>query len=242
MGGPRTDLAWPRVIEAELHAAGRPATVRCEAYPAELTITALRSWDEEVIPWSPDVVILQLGQVETIHRFLPRLVRDHLHTFKTRPGPIRSRYRVAASGLWMLLLKVQRAVDARIEPTRFFGRRRRRVVADLQHLIVQVRKIASPLVIVPDFLDPEPTYERWFPGNRDRLRSMNAAIDEMVAGFDHPDIRRFSVREVVASMGLETSPSPDGAHYSPEVHRAVGRALAGVILEWAADQPHLKLP
>ena len=40
-------------------------------------------------------------------------------------------------------------------------------------------------------------------------------------------------------MDHATEPAPDGGHYTPEVHREIGRALAPVILDWASQQAHL---
>jgi len=241
MGGPRSDLAWPRVIEAELHAAGRPAIVRCEGYPSATARDALRTWDDEVIRWSPDVYIAQLGQFEAVHFFLPSWLEAHVHSHKTTPGPVRDRYRAALKVVWKSLARVQQAADARLDST-MFSNRPRRAVADLEVLIKRVRNIASPLVLLPDFLDPGPVYRKWFPGMHARTEVMNAAIDDLVAKLDNPDIRRFSIRAVAAGMELDGEPAPDGGHYTPEVHREVGRAMAQVIREWADDQPHLKLP
>jgi len=67
-GASRSDLDISRVIETELQAAGCPAEVRCTATPAERTKVALRTWQEEVLPWSPDVVILGYGETEAIQR------------------------------------------------------------------------------------------------------------------------------------------------------------------------------
>jgi hypothetical protein len=241
MGGPRTDYAWPRVVEAELHAAGRPAEVRSTAYPAALTRSALKTWDEEVIAWSPDVVIVHLGLVETIHLLLPPWFRDHVYNYKTRTGPVRNRYRVVLQQVWRILARVQQAVDGRVNPN-LFSRRPRRVVRDLEHLITQVRNIGSPLVLLPDFLAPGAVYDKWFPGMGARVEAMNAATDELIAKLDSPDVRRFSVRDVVAGMDLDDEPTPDGIHYIPAVHREVGRGIAQVVLEWADGQPYLKLP
>ena len=241
MGGPRTDLAWPRAIEAELHAAGRPAEVRCDAYPAKSTKAMLQTWDKHVIQWSPDVFIPQVGQFETVHLFLPAWLEAHVHSHHTRPGPVRSRYRKVTKRGWRELGKLQRAVDRRVDPN-IFSRRPQRVAADLHDLIKRVRFVGSPLILVPDFLDPGETYASWFPGMEARSAVMNPVIDEVVASFDSPDVRRFSIRDVVAGMELEGEATPDGGHYTPEVHREIGRGMARVILEWAENQPHLKLP
>ena len=241
MGGPRTDFAYPRVIEAELYSAGRPAEVRCEAWPSARTSQALKTWEKEVVRWSPDVIILHFGQFEVVHLLLPWWMEIHAHSLKTRPGPVRDKYRYALGRVWKAMARVQQFTDRRVNPT-MFSNRPRRVAADLERLITRVRNIASPLVLVPDFIDPGTTYAKWFPGMHARTQVMNATIDELIARIDHPDVRRFELRKLVESMDLEGEPAPDGGHYTPEIHREVGRALAQVILEWASDQPHLKTP
>jgi hypothetical protein len=239
MGGPRTDFAYPRVIEAELYAAGRPAEVRVEAFPSARTSEALKTWEQEVVRWSPDVVVLHYGQFEVVHLLLPWWMEVHAFSIKTRPGPVRDKYRFVLDKVWKSMAQVQKFVDRRVNQT-VFSNRPRRVGADLERLITQIRSVASPLVIVPDFIDPCTRYADWFPGMRARTQVMNQTIDDLIAKINHPDVRRFSVREVVAGMDLEDEPAPDGGHYTPEVHREVGRALTSVILEWASNQPHLK--
>lgn len=135
MGGPRADLAWPRVIEAELHAAGHPAEVRCNTMPAELTKTALRTWQREVLAWSPDVIVLQYGHMETIHLFLPRRLERHVNSLKGRPFPVRRFYRKRLlRPVYMMLAKAQKALDARV-PADVLAYKPKRVKADLREFI-----------------------------------------------------------------------------------------------------------
>ena len=72
-----------------------------------------------------------------------------------------------------------------------------------------------------------------------RVDEMNGMLNELVDRINDPDVRMFSVNDVIAAMDLQGEPTPDGGHFSPAVHREVGRALAGVIQRWAAEQPHL---
>ena len=75
MGGPRTDFAYPRVVEAELLAAGLPATVNVTADVGAQTRNARKSWEKEVITWSPDVVVLAIlrTHVHLLVRTAPRI-------------------------------------------------------------------------------------------------------------------------------------------------------------------------
>lgn len=132
----------------------------------------------------------------------------------------------------------QQFADQRVDPT-IFAWRPRRVAADLERLILRVRNISSPLVLIPDLIEPGPPYQKWFPGMAARSEVMNKTLDEMVTRIGNPEVRRFSVSKVVESLDLEGHPTPDGGHFSPTVHRAVGEAMADVILEWANGQAHL---
>jgi hypothetical protein len=239
MGGPRTDFAYPRVIEAELRAAGLPADVRVEAWPSALTKDALKTWEQEVVPWSPDVVVLHYGHFETIHLLLPSWVERYANALSRRPGKLRDAYyRKVVKKAWLALATGQQYVDRRVDPT-MMAHRPRRVAADLERLISRVRNVASPLVLVPDLLPPGGPWANWFPGMGARVEVMNTTLDALVDRIDQPDVRRFRVTDVVGGLSLEGEPAPDGGHFTPAVHRAVGRGMAQVILEWSSQQPHL---
>jgi hypothetical protein len=65
-----------------------------------------------------------------------------------------------------------------------------------------------------------------------------------VRRIDLPNVRYFRVSELVekyADGDLEVA-TPDGFHYSPELHRRIGEYLARDVAEWAATQPHLQPP
>lgn len=239
MGGPRTDYGFPRALESELLAAGVPAEVRNTAVPAERIKVALKQWDRDVLPFSPDVVMLNYGQMESIHKLLPHAFERHAHSLHRRTGRsrdlyrrhvIRPVYKVAAQG--------QAALDRRLPP---LGPpfNPTRLANDLGHLVERIRSVQSPLVLIPDIVAPSKTYREWFPGYSDRVDAMNAALRALVARVDHPDVRMFEMREVVAAQVGDGDPSPDGAHFTPEVHFAIGRALAEVVIAWRATQPHL---
>ncbi len=242
LGGPRSDFAWPRVVEEQLHAAGFPAEVRCTAQPAELTKSAIRTWQEEVLAWSPDVIILNYGQMECVHLFLPRWFERHANSVKGRPLPGRMFYRKRIlRPTWMALASLQRHLDERM-PLILVEGRRRRVAADLQRYIERVRTVASPLVLIPDIIGPGKPYQKWFPGEAERGELMNETLRDLVARIDEPDVRMFpSVATVEPLLAEDEDAYPDGGHFTPRLHRATGEAVAEVIIEWAEAQPHLDL-
>lgn len=244
MGGPRTDFAFPRAIEAELVKAGRPAEVRAITRPSEKTSTTLLRWEDEFLGFSPDVVVLVYGHYETVHLFLPRWLERHANSLKTRPRPLTRLYRKhLLRPAWMFLARLQARLDKALEPT-LRRSRPRNVAADLEALIGQVQKVGSPLVFVFDLLPPAKRYQSWFPGMAARIAVMNEALQGVVDRAGKPNVRLFKVSELVGKYldGDIDAATPDGFHYSPYVHRLVGEALAQEIMQWADTQPHLQTP
>jgi hypothetical protein len=244
MNGPRTDFAFPRVIESELLAAGHPARVEAISVPSELGRTTLRRWEREIIGWSPDVIILTYGQYEAVHLFLPRWLERHANSLKARPGRIRELYRQRVlRPVWMALARLQRWADRTVDPT-VFRWRERRLAADLRQFITQVQQVGTPLVYVIEVLPPASRRDVWFPGMAARIELTNRLNREMIESFGRDNIRFFRTSELVTKYadGDLDAASPDGFHYSPEMHAAIGKEFAREILDWAATQPHLQLP
>jgi hypothetical protein len=240
MSGPRSDFAWPRAIEAELHAASWPADVRCTAVPAERTKHAIEHWHDEVLAWSPDVVVFHYGHMECVHLFLPRFLERHVNDLRARPFPIREAYRkYLLRPFWMFLAKLQMRADEAL-PQTLLSFRPRRAAADLVRMIELTRTVASPLVLVPEIPPAGRPYEKWFPGMTPRIAVMNETFRETIRKLDDPDVRFVPLRDVwTPIVGEDGDPCPDGGHFTPEVHRAVGQKLADIVLEWAEKQPHL---
>ena len=243
MGGPRTDFTFPRAIEAQLLADGRPAVVRTITVASERTKDTLRHWEREMMGYSPDVVILVYGHYETIHLFLPWWLERHANSRRARPGRIREAYRRSVlRPVWMTLAKLQAKLDKTIDPT-IRRSRPRRVAADLERLIGRIRYLHSPLVFVFELQPPARRYQSWFPGMTARMAEMNRELAALVERLDDPDIRYFRTSGLVAEHAggdLDVA-TPDGFHYSPELHRVIGTELARQIADWADTQEHLKI-
>ena len=235
MGGPRADFAYPRATEASMYAAGVPAEVRTTAMASQRTKTALKNWETEVFAWSPDVVVLNYGHFETVHLFLPQPLERHANSLQSRPGPIRSRYRLVLRKFWKSLARIQRMLD-RVLPSTMFRHRPRRVADDLVRLIERIQMIGSPLVLVMELTPPGPPFRNWFPGMAERMEVMNAALKEAVTRAQRPNVRYFPVNEVLAPLMAVEEVVPDGGHYTPEAHRVIGAALAEEILAWAREE------
>lgn len=242
MGGERTDFTFPRALEEQLLSTGRPVEIRTYSEPSEQTKTTLRRWQGEMIGFSPDVVILVYGHYETIHLFLPRWLERHANSLKARPGRVRDAYRSRLlRPTWMALARLQASLDSRLDPT-LRAARPQRVAADLERLIGHIQELHSPLVFVFELLPPAKRYRSWFPGMAQRIQVMNESLSEMVRRIDRPNVRYFTVGALVdkyANGDLDVA-TPDGFHYSPEMHRRIGVELAREIAAWADTQPHLR--
>jgi hypothetical protein len=244
MGGPRSDVGFPRAIEAALHKAGRPAEVRTNSVASERVKTAVRRWEREFVGYSPDVVILVYGHYETIHLFLPRWLERHANSLAVPPRRWSSFYRDhILHPVWMYLARMQARLDKRIDST-IRRDRPRNVARDLEKLIGHTQELGSPLVYLFEYVHPAKRYQSWFPGMAPRIDVMNQTLEDLVKRIDKPNVRFFRVSEMVdkyADGDLEVA-TPDGFHYSPYLHRMIGEQLAREIAEWADTEPLLQLP
>ena len=243
MGGPRTDFIFPRVVEEQLLLDGRPCEVRTVSLPSEKTSRLLSTWQQEVLGWSPDVIVLVYGHFETIHLFLPRWLERHANSLRALDRTVPQLYRkhLLMPG-WMALAKLQAKADTVVDPD-VRRSRPRHVAADLRRYIEQVQQVASPLVFCFELLPPTSRYQSWFPGMASRIATMNRTIESLVDDLDLPQVRYFPVVPIARELtgGHVETATPDGFHYSPAMHRAVGTALAGEISAWAESQPHLTI-
>lgn len=243
MGGPRTDFTFPRVLEQELLQQGRPVEIRTHSVPSERTKTTLRTWESEMIGFSPDVVVLVYGHYETIHFFLPWWLERHANSLKQRDGRLRQAYRRRIlRPAWMTLAKLQAKADTVLDPT-LRRNRPRQVAADLERLIGRTQEMHSPLVFVFELLPPAKRYRSWFPGMAARIDVMNRALAGVVDRIGRDNVRIVPVRAIVdehAGGDLDVA-TPDGFHYSPRMHREIGSYLAEQVADWADTQPHLRL-
>lgn len=243
-GGPRTDFTFARALEAGLLEAGRPVTMQTNSVPSELAKQTLRTWEAEVMGFSPDVIVLTYGQYESVHLFLPRWLERHANSNKTRPGFIRERYRkYVVRPVWMLLARQQSKLD-RSPISRWTKTiRPRRTVRDIARFVENVQQIGSPLVLIFEVLPPARRYQSWFPGMKARIAEFNRCAAEYVRELDKPNVRFFRVTGLVdehADGDLNVA-IPDGFHWTPYMHQLIGAELAREIISWADTQEHLKV-
>ncbi|HEV7193743.1 MAG TPA: SGNH/GDSL hydrolase family protein [Jatrophihabitantaceae bacterium] len=244
MGGPPSDLGFPRAIEAALYRAGRPAEVRALTVASERTKTAARRWEREMVGYSPDVVILVYGHYETVHLFLPRWLERHANSLNVPPRKWSTLYRDRLlHPVWMFLARMQARADTRLDST-IRRSRPRLVAADLEKVINHTQELGSPLVYLFELIRPAKRYQSWFPGMAERIDVMNATVEDLVHRIGKPNVRYFRVSELVeqyANGDLEVA-TPDGFHFSPYMHGKIGEALAREIDEWAGQQQMFDVP
>ncbi len=233
MGGPPADHTYPRVIERELLRSGRNATVRNLAVTSERVKTGLKNWEAQVFPWSPDVVVLNYGLFEAVHLFLPQPLERHANSLRGRPGIVRESYRrYALRATWKSLAVAQQKIDAKV-PARAFNRQAARFADDLEQLVKNVVYIGSPLVLLPEIAPPGERWSTWFPGIEGRIEMVNAAMSDVVTRLDRDNVRIFDTTAALAPlMATGHDIVPDGGHFTPEAHDAIGRAMAREIGTW----------
>lgn len=242
MGGPRSDFSYPRVIEDDLLAHGRPATVRNTGVLGEPVRAWFPAWERDVLQFSPDVVVLSAGHYEAVHLFLPHWFERHANLVATRGGAASRLYRkLVLRPFWKFVVTAQGKLDT-VLPTRVRRRRIQRAVADTEAFIRHARQVGGPLVLVLEVLLPAPAQSRWFPGMAGRVELANALLREAVEGFGDSDVRWVATGEIAQKHYGEDlqMATPDGFHFTPELHRAVGEELAREIREWTDGQAHLQ--
>jgi hypothetical protein len=240
--GGRTDFVFSRWLEALLPARGLQCVVRNAGVHAEQITEAMCRWGDEIEGWSPDVVVLNYGVIESLPKILPRPLHRHVHSWHRHAGGLRHAYRAKlVDPVWRTALRrFQRFVDgalgpapARVSPGR--------MKAELVHFVRQTRQVGSPLVLVLDVWDPGPLWQHWMPGSLSRARRHRSAMAEAVEEFGEPDVRLLRASDVVHRHPADFA-IPDGVHLSPTLHRELAEMLAGEILSWARGQPHLSAP
>ena len=241
MGGPRTDFAFPRALEDALVAQGRPAEVRNTAVLGTPTHSFFEPFEQDVVQWSPDVIIMVAGHYETIHLFLPRWFERYANRVNYRPGRSDDFYRRRViRPIWKALAVLQSKLDGR------FGlgackRRLRRAGTDLENYVKLAQQVGSPMMLVFELVSPAPRQQQWFPGMAGRIARINDEHAAVIDRLELPHVRLFRSSEVVKGMygDDQAAATPDGFHFTPELHGAIGAELADQIAAWAETQPHL---
>ena len=236
MGGPRTDLVFPRVVEQELLRKGRRVDVRNNARNGWLTKDLFETWEEEISAWSPDVIVMTPAHMETVHGILPPKLERGANAISRRPGRFRTFYyrrflRLTAR----LVLIIQRSLD---RPGRFQGRVKRALGYTDEFLRI-TKQVQHPLVLLLELHHPAKKNIPWFPGWLARIDVLNDGLRALADKYE--DARFVPIRDLMDQVepGTPETLWADGIHFNPDFHRAIGERLAGIVDEWAKTQPHL---
>lgn len=241
MGGPRTDLGWPRALEAELLRMGIEAEVRNTAVLGTPSDHWFETFEQDLSQWSPDVVIAVPSHYESLHAFLPHAVERWANRVNRPPAhrydALRKRIR---RGTYRALIKVQARCD-RALPESSDRRRMRRAAAVLEGYVQLAQFVASPHVIVLELLRPAEKIDRWLPGCDRRIQMANEENRAMVGRLGLDNVQMFATTDVAHAMYGEgrNVATPDGFHYTPELHQAIATALAQDVAAIAKTLPHL---
>jgi lysophospholipase L1-like esterase len=240
MSGPRSDYAFPRAIEAALHASGISADVRNSARLGTPTSSMFRTWETDVLQWSPDVIVSFAGHYEAIHLFLPRWFERPANRVDYVPGKFRTFYRRRfLRTLWKATATLQSKIDGAVGARGSRRRRLRRAAHTYEHYVRLSQQVASPMMIVLEVLRPSSRVIPWFPGMPRRVDLLNAELAAAVERIGLPHVQMFRTSDLVESMydGDQAAATPDGFHFTPELHRRVGADLAARISAWLQAEP-----
>ena len=242
MNGPRSDLPFPRVMERELLLGGRVAEVRNAGVLGMPIYEMIETWEEDVARWSPDVVVLAVGQYDILHALLPHWFERGANRFNRRPTLIKRLFfrkftRLAAR----VVLLTQRLLD---RPSLKLDRRSRLAIRDLKEYIRITKYVGSPLIILLEIHPPTADKIGWFGGWGRRIAVFNDRMREIAESDETGTVRFVEMMDLAAQFDPGTPEHlwADGIHFNRDMHQVVGQRLAAVAEEWAQTQPHLAHP
>ena len=226
-----TEGTYGEVLRDQLAAAGVPSTVHLEGRWFEFVHRGLARYEQSVRAHVPDVVIVQYGLNESQPYLVPVAALRHFVTDHKAATPFSHGYRRhVVTPIWRRVRAMRRALSPRVG-TRTWQMTPQRFRGKMASLIGKARQEFRPLVLVMDVAPPGPLLTHFLPRQEERHRIYQQVIEDLVAGFDDPDVRLVRTELVVRSLGFEEA-LPDGMHFSVLGHRRVGEVLAAEVLDW----------
>ncbi|MGB8651108.1 MAG: hypothetical protein WCD35_10655 [Mycobacteriales bacterium] len=226
--GPRDGGVYGEQLVRLLAERGTPCVVTSSSAWMSMVSEHLPRYEQDVRNRFPDVLVLNLGVIESQPGVLPLGVTRHLLTWNRssrRPAEL-YRARVAPT-LWRGLRGWQRWASSR-DRGRTHRLGPRRFTTDLHRLIDLVRKDCGSLVLVLDIDPPGDRVEHWLPTARARAAHYDQLLEQVAYSYDE------HVRFVRAGA-LLTDPAaqlPDGLHRTAEAHGTTAALLADEICRW----------
>ena len=195
-----------------------------------LTVTeAHRRFQELVLDHRPDVVVLDLGFVESQPRLTPLWVVRLLFTWRPRLSGAARRVRRALLGPWWwcyvhlspVLIRAMPWLPSRVQPATF-GR-------GIEAMTRLARKERAALVLALDVPAASRRVEQTLASINRRIDATNATLRALGASPEGPTV--VAVSQLVRDLGPDAA-LPDGIHLSAPGHREVAARLVDEIAAW----------
>lgn len=232
----RADGTFPEHLERLLRARGLDVAVRNDSRLFDMLPSGWRRFQMEVIPWAPDVLVVNYGVIEMQPNVVPTWLNRHLtKEMVGGVGPTAFYRRRIVPKVWPPIRDFQRWSAGRVG-TRTWRLPPRRFAAELQRVVAAARH-EGMLVLVNDVHAPGARLRHFFPSIERRHGILQEVLADVVDGFRDPDVRLVPVSQVSAKLG-EQEGLPDGLHLTAAGHLGVAEVLVDEVAPWLeANRP-----
>jgi lysophospholipase L1-like esterase len=234
---PRRDRAagtYSEVLADVLSGEGVPTVPVVHSEWFGFLTKAWKAYPEKVRVHSPDVLILHFGTNELQPWLVPVwMVRHFMTQGQATTRAARAYRKLVSPRLWRWLRNYRRWV-APLAGMRTWQTTPRRFRNTLDRLLWQSRADGRPLVLVLDIEAPGEILHHFLPGIDKRHALYQQLLEDVVTRVGDPEVRLIRISEVAA--GVESGAAPDGMHYTPAGHRAIGERLADEVLDWLRER------
>jgi lysophospholipase L1-like esterase len=230
----REDGTFPERLQRLLDEQGFDVEVRNESRLFDMLPSGWRRFQQQLIPWAPDVLVVNYGVVEMQPNVVPTWLNRHLTTETVGgKGPVGVYKRRVVPHLWPPVRTFQRRASRRTG-THTWRLPPRRVADELRRLI-HVARQEKMLVLVNDVPEPGERLRYFLPTIERRHAILQEVLADVVDAFADPEVRLVPVSQVSAKLG-EAAGLPDGLHLTSAGHLAVAHLLADEIGPWLASR------
>jgi len=230
----RTQGTYLEVVGDLLAAQGVPTVVHQESRWFDFLHRAMRDYETRLRVHAPDVVIVNFGLNECQPWLLPIwVIRGLLTRNQAVTRTAKAYRRWIAPPVWAFVRGYRRRA-ARVVGTRTWQTTPHRFSGHLRRLLRNLRVEGRPLVLVLDIDPPDSRMEHFLPGMAARHAVFQALLEQVVEEQASNDVRLVRVSEITAALG--PAAVPDGMHYAPGTHLAVGERLADEVVAWLRDR------
>jgi lysophospholipase L1-like esterase len=226
----RSEGSYVEVLADVLSGEGVPTVPHLVSQWFSFLVKQVRDYERTVRVHAPDVIVVQFGLNEYQPWLLPiPAIRHLMITNQAVTRTARTYRRLVAPRLWTAVREYRRHASGPVGQ-RTWQTTPRRFGRTLEQFLRNVRREGKPLVLVLDLDAPDDRLEHFLPGMRGRHAVFQEVLTHAVANLADPEVRLVRVSAITAALGAGAL--PDGMHYSPATHEAVGRALAEEVLTW----------